>query len=110
VADWHLNEDTFARLVDDRKVQENLEARADAGVAAGVQACPTDTYLLVGTIRKERRGHGWRVVYGNDEAAYYAPYVEWGTRPHMIGNHHHPGTRAFHVLGGAALDAARRTP
>ena len=40
----------------------------------------------------------------------FVAYVEWGTRPHMIGNHHHPGTRAFHVLGGAALDAARSCP
>jgi hypothetical protein len=56
----------------------------------------------------------------------YARYIEYGTRPHLIlpnikgalywpGAQHpvrrvyHPGTRAYHVITGAATDAVKRS-
>lgn len=126
MAEWKFNTAAIQALVEHSKVQEDLDARADAAVDAAIVACPVNWARLVSTIRSERRGPGRRVSYGNDTDAYYAPYVEWGTRPHDIVaktarglwwpglSHpvhkvHHPGTPAFHVMGGAALDAARRS-
>lgn len=128
MADWKLNYETFEGLVHDRKVQDDVDRRAEAARAAADAACPRDTGLLASTIRVERRGPGRRVLYGNDGPAWYAPLVEWGTRPHVIlprtGRYlrwvdpktgrvtfarkvDHPGTPAFRVMSGAALEAAR---
>lgn len=125
VADWQLDQATFANLINDPGVQKVLDQRAAAGEAAASAACPRDTNHLATTIRTVHRGAGRRVEYGNDTTASYAPYVEWGTRPHIIrpknaqalwwpgAAHpvkvvHHPGTPAHYVMSGAALDAARR--
>ena len=44
---------------------------------------PTRTGKLRGSIRIERHGDEYHVVAGS-RLAYYAPFVEFGTRPHII--------------------------
>lgn len=138
MADWNLNYGTFERLPEDRKVQGDLDRRAEAARAAADVVCPRsedgrngqDAGHLASTIRVERRGVARRVLYGNDTTAWYAQLIEWGTRAHEIrrrpggpmlhwvdgdGTHHfrervwHPGTRPYRVMSGAALEAARNS-
>ncbi|MFE9099848.1 hypothetical protein [Actinomadura geliboluensis] len=136
MADWKFNTATFEGLVNHRKVQVDLDRRAEAARAAADAVCPRsedgrngqDAGHLASTIRVERRGAGRRVLYGNDTTARYAVIIEWGSRAHEIrrrpggpmlhwvgedGTHHfrervwHPGTRPYRVMSGAALEAAR---
>ncbi|MCQ0012708.1 hypothetical protein [Actinomadura madurae] len=136
VADWNLNYGTFERLPEDRKVQADLDRRAEAARAAADVVCPRsedgrngqDPGHLASTIRIERRGVARRVLYGNDTTAAYAVIIEWGSRRHMIYPRNgkylrwvdpqtgrvifarkvdHPGTRPYRVMSGAALEAAR---
>lgn len=138
MADWNLNYSTFEKLVGDRKVQADLDRRAEAARAAADMVCPRSEDgrngqppgHLASTIRVERRGHARRVLYGNDTTARYAVIIEWGSRPHEIrrrpggpmlhwvgpdGTHYfrervfHPGTRPYRVMSGAALEAARNS-
>ncbi|MBO2459814.1 hypothetical protein [Actinomadura violacea] len=120
---WEFNEAAIADLVNAEGVQAAVDTVAAAAEAAAVKACPMNVGRLVATISIERDGAGRWVQYGNDTDARYAPYIEWGTRPHIItpstkaalywlGAHHpvarvhHPGTPAFRVITGAALQAA----
>jgi hypothetical protein len=126
MAEWRFNMPTIERLPDDPQVQAHLDRIAAAGEAAAHRACPRDTGHLASTIGTVRKGSGRRVLYGNDGDAWYAPLIEWGTRPHAIvpvrasvlrwedatGVHYarrvwHPGTRPYRVMSGAALGAAR---
>ena len=136
MATWTFNTETFERLVNDRKVQANVDRRAEAARAAADAVCPRSEDgrngnppgHLASTIRVEKRGYARRVLYGNDTTATYAVIIEWGSRAHEIhrrpggpllhwvdkdGTHHfrervwHPGTEPYRVMSGAALEAAR---
>lgn len=127
MADWNFDYGAIAQLVDHPKVQADLDRRTDAAETAARAVCPTDSRKLIGTIRTERLGHGRRVLYGNESDAWYAPIVEWGTPRHIIRPRKgrflrwvdpgtgqfvfarqvdHPGTPAYRVMSGAALEAA----
>ncbi|MFV2172340.1 hypothetical protein ACFHW2_11840 [Actinomadura sp. LOL_016] len=134
MADWQLDYKAIEKLVEHPKVQADLDRRCDAGKAAATAVCPRsedgrngqDPGHLASTIRVERRGAGRRLMYGNDTTAWYAGLIEWGTRPHDILPRNgrwlrwidpqtgqpvfarkvrHPGTRAYRVMSGAALQA-----
>jgi hypothetical protein len=124
VAEWDFDLAAIENLVHAEGVQDAVDTAARAAEAAAVKACPVNWARLVSTIRIERDGAGRWVAYGNDTDARYAPYVEWGTRPHVItpatkralfwlgAEHpvarvHHPGTPAYRVITGAALTAAK---
>ncbi|MBO2461183.1 hypothetical protein ABT299_11955 [Spirillospora sp. NPDC000708] len=121
--DWEFDEAAIAGLIFAEGVQAAVDSVAEAAEAAAVKACPVNWGRLVATISIERDGAGRWVQYGNDTDARYAPYIEWGTRPHIItpstkaalywlgADHpvarvHHPGTPAFRVITGAAFQAA----
>ncbi|WP_242890798.1 hypothetical protein [Actinomadura litoris] len=121
--DWEFNDAAIADLVFAQGVQAAVDTVAAAAETAAVGACPVRWGRLVATISVERDGAGRWVQYGNDTDARHAPHIEWGTRPHTItpttraalywvGAEHpvarvrHPGTPAFRVITGAALQAA----
>lgn len=120
-----LDRAALANLVNHRAVQADLDRRTAAAVQAGRAACPVDTGALRETIHAERKGASRTVSMGGPGFGY-ARYVEYGTRPHIIlprrkqalawpdAAHpvpgvYHPGTRAHHVITGAATDAAKRS-
>ncbi|TDD37892.1 hypothetical protein E1287_07495 [Actinomadura sp. KC06] len=136
MAVWTFNHTELERLVVHPKVQADLDRRAEAGRAAADAVCPRSedgrngnpAGHLASTVRVEKRGPARRILYGNDTTAWYAPLIEWGTRPHIIlprnGRYlrwvdpgtgrviyarmvRHPGTPAYRVMSGAALQAAR---
>lgn len=119
-----LNGAAIADLVNHPQVQDNLDRRAKAAVDAGREACPVKRGWLRASIHAEQNGAGRTVIMGSTHAPY-ARFVEYGTRPHYIyprlkkalwwptAGHprrsvYHPGTRAYHVITGAAYDAAKR--
>lgn len=123
MADWEFDYDALAGLVHAEGVQAAVDVAADAAKTAAVRACPVNWARLVSTVMIVRDGAGRRVQYGNEGDARYAPFIEWGTRPHVItprtkkalywlGARHpvarvnHPGTPAFRVITGAATQAA----
>lgn len=136
MATWKFNTETFEGLVNDRKVQADVDRRAEAARVAADAVCPRSKDgrngnppgHLASTIRVEKRGAARRVLYGNDTTAWYAVIIEWGSVAHEInrrpggpmlhwveetGRHQfrrrvwHPGTPKYRVMSGAALEAAR---
>lgn len=123
MADWDFDYDALANLVHAEGVQDAVDTVAEAAEKAAVRACPVDWARLVSTVMIVRDGAGRWVQYGNETDARYAPFIEWGTRSHIItprtkkalywlGAAHpvarvnHPGTPAFRVITGAATRAA----
>ncbi|MGI5201631.1 hypothetical protein ACQEU6_08625 [Spirillospora sp. CA-108201] len=123
MADWDFDYAALANLVHAEGVQDAVDTAAAAAEAAAVRACPVNWARLVATVTIVRDGVGRWVQYGNDTDAAYAPFIEWGTRPHVItprtakalfwlGAEHpvarvnHPGTPAVRVITGAATRAA----
>lgn len=119
-----LDQAAIKELVNHPRVQSDLDRRAQAGVDAGREACPVKRGWLRASIHAERKGAGRVVVMGNAHTPY-APYIEYGTRPHYIYPRrakalwwptagfprwrvYHPGNRPYHVITGAAHDAAKR--
>lgn len=136
MADWSFDYAAIEELVNHQVVQGDVDRRAEAGRAAATAVCPRSEDgrngeapgLLASTIRVEKQGPARWVIYGNDTNAWYAPLIEWGTRPHEIhrrpggprlhwvgpdGQHFfrervfHPGTKAYRVMSGTAIQAAR---
>ncbi|WP_433329963.1 hypothetical protein [Spirillospora sp. CA-294931] len=136
MADWRFDYQAIEQLVHHPIVQADVERRSASAAAAATAVCPRSEDgrngqppgHLASTIRVEPRGAGRRILYGNDTTAWYAPLIEWGTRPHVIlprnGRYlrwvdpqtgrvifarkvNHPGTPAYRVMSGAALAAAR---
>jgi len=80
---------------------------------------PVRTGRLLRSLRIERHGNEYHVIAGS-RIAYYAPFVEFGTRPHIIRPRrarvlrfevrgkvvyarivHHPGSRPVRYMGHA---------
>lgn len=115
------------RAVVNNFAARNTEQVADQVVSRAKVLAPVDTGRLRGSIKKRRkftvRGPGWE-VFTNVE---YAPYVENGTRPHIIRPRtkkalrfrvggqtvfativHHPGTKAQPFLSRAVREVGIR--
>lgn len=119
-----ISREAVAALVNHPAVQANLDHRCRAAVDAGREACPVKRGWLRASIHFEQKGAGRVVIMGNSHTPY-ARWIEYGTRPHYIYPRraralwwptagwprwrvYHPGTRPYHVITGAAHDAAKR--
>lgn len=105
-------------------IYRELERRAQKVIALAQATAPVDTGEYRASFKTERtRVRGQAAVLAINDAPH-APYLEFGTRPHVIepkngkalywpgARHpvarvHHPGTPALHILRNALRAAGR---
>lgn len=111
-------------------VEERLvEEVAESALGAARQLVPVRSGRLSRSLRIEPRGRLERHVVMGGARAPHAPYVEHGTRPHLIRPRraralrfevdgeiiyarlvHHPGTSPMEVMARAAEEALKELP